>query len=235
MARASSSRKTPEVEEAETVSGPEKVVQAITRGIILRRFGPGYRLIESELAASLDVSRGSVREAFKKLAAQGVVRINPNRGASIRPLSREEAKQLVLVLEVLCGLAARLAALHITLPTARERFASAASALMSTPISARPEEFLARRSHYYAVMLEVAKNPDLTRLMPVSQIHLLRSQFHAFLSTQDLSAMLKEYAGISEAILQGKQRTAEARMRRHMRQTLDRFDDMDESAFIKPL
>ena len=51
-----------------TVSSPDKVVDAINKGILARRFGVGHRLVEADLANSLNVSRGTVREALKKLS-----------------------------------------------------------------------------------------------------------------------------------------------------------------------
>src|SRR3712207_4745843 len=44
---------------------------------------PGARLGEVELADRLDVSRTPVREALSRLAAEGLVEIQPNRGARV--------------------------------------------------------------------------------------------------------------------------------------------------------
>ncbi len=216
------------------ISSPDKVVEAINRGILQRRYPPGYRLVEADLARSLNVGRGTVREALKKLAAQGVVRISPNRGASIRPLNRDEAKNLISVLEVLCGLAARLAAQRIDEPGARKRFKAASELLTNTPLSPTSESFLTNRSEYYAVLLDLAGNPELDRLMPIPQIHLFRSQFQSYLSLKDLQDMRKEYVEISAAVLQAKATVAEARMKRHIHQTLDRLASIGEEAFDQP-
>ena len=213
------------------VSSPDKVVDAISKGILARRFGVGHRLVEADLANSLNVSRGTVREALKKLAAQGVVRLSPHRGASIRPLSRREAEHLVVVLEVLCGLAARLAAQNIGLNKARERFKAVADLLNDSHSESGPEQFLAHRANYYGVILALADNAELNRQMPVSQIHLFRSQFQSYLRPKDIRDMQKEYVAVSEAILEGNAAVAETRMRKHMLKTLDRMVAMTEEAF----
>lgn len=57
----------------------------------------GSRLNEAEIAASLDVSRGPVREALQRLARDGLVVIEPHRGASVRSLNREELVELFAV------------------------------------------------------------------------------------------------------------------------------------------
>ena len=212
-------------------SSPDMVVEAINKGIMSRRFGPGHRLVEADLANSVGVSRGTVREALKKLAAQGVVRISRHRGAAIRPLSREEAEKLVVVLEVLCGLAARLAAMNIAKGDARKRFKAVSKLLTKSTAGESSEQFLANRTYYYAVMFEIADNSELQRLMPVPQIHLFRSQFQSFLARKDVADMQREYVEISEAILEGKDAVAESRMRKHMRKTLDRLVGIGDAAF----
>ena len=213
------------------ISSPDKVVEAINKGILTRRFGAGHRLVEADLANSLNVSRGTVREALKKLAAQGVVRLSPHRGAAIRPLSRQEAEKLVVVLEVLCGLAARLAAANIAVAKGRERFRAVSDALVGTALTMGSDQFLANRAHYYAVILDIADNPELNRLMPVPQIHLFRSQFQSYLRPKNIAEMRKEYSDISEAILLGNESQAETRMRKHMKKTLDRLVLIGEEAF----
>src|SRR6202043_3382806 len=52
-------------------SSPDKVVAAITEGVLRRRYVPGQRLIEADLTHEFKVSRGTIREALKKLAAGG--------------------------------------------------------------------------------------------------------------------------------------------------------------------
>jgi DNA-binding GntR family transcriptional regulator len=212
------------------MSSPDKVVEAISNGILARRYGVGHRLVEADLANSFNVSRGTVREALKKLAAQGVVRLDPHRGAAIRPLSRREAECLVIVLEVLCGLAARLAAEKIAQGRSRVRFIAAAN-LLDGKTTTGSEQFLSDRAHYYAEILDIAENAELNRLMPVPQIHLFRSQFHNFLRPSNIKAMQKEYREVSAAILAGDGALAEKRMRKHMSKTRERIATLDEQAF----
>jgi len=215
------------------LSSPDKVVAAINRGIMTRRYGPGHRLIEADLTASLNVSRTTIREALKQLAVQGLVRINPHRGAEIRPLSRLEAENLMQVLEVLCGLAARLAAARIhEHDDKRQRFVRAAEALSAEPADLTNDQFLAARGVYYEVMFAIAQNPELSRLMPVAQIHLFRNQLQRYLKPRDMVDMRKEYRKISDAILSGNADLAETRMRRHMKRTIDRIDAIDTEAFL---
>lgn len=63
---------------------------------------PGYRLREIPLAAHFDCSTTPVREAIRKLEAEGLVRIYPRRGAEVTEFSVSEVEHLYetrLVLE----------------------------------------------------------------------------------------------------------------------------------------
>src|ERR1700731_316089 len=106
-------------------SSSDRVARLITNGILLGRCVPGQRFIEGDLARDLKVSRGTVREALKRLAAERVIEPTPHRGAYVRVLTKEEALDLVQVLSVLSGLAASLAATRIKLGDNLKRLTAA--------------------------------------------------------------------------------------------------------------
>lgn len=78
--------------------------------VLQGEFKPGDRLIEGRLSTEMAVSRIPVREALRALAAEGLVTIEPRRGASVAVLSDEMAYDMVEVRAALEGLNARLAA-----------------------------------------------------------------------------------------------------------------------------
>ncbi len=81
------------------------------RGMILGgRLKPGERLVEESLSAELGVSRVPVREALLALSAQGLVRIERRRGATVAEITPRIVDELVEVRALLEGLNARLAA-----------------------------------------------------------------------------------------------------------------------------
>jgi len=88
-----------------------RVVSEKIRGQILGgKLRPGERLVEDRLSAELGVSRVPVREALLGLSREGLVRIEPRRGASVADISDETVAELVEVRSLLEGLNARLAA-----------------------------------------------------------------------------------------------------------------------------
>ncbi len=88
-----------------------KVVSEKIRGQILAgRLKPGERLVEDRLSAELGVSRVPVREALRGLSMEGLVRLEPNRGASVTEVTPQLLAELVEVRTLLEALNARLAA-----------------------------------------------------------------------------------------------------------------------------
>jgi len=83
--------------------------------IVSGELAPGQRITERLVAEQLDgMSRTPLREAFKILEAEGLVRIEPNRGAVVTALSVEEVEAAIEVLIGLETLAAEPACERIT-------------------------------------------------------------------------------------------------------------------------
>jgi DNA-binding GntR family transcriptional regulator len=93
----------------------DRLVDAIAGGIL----EPGQRLIETEIAAALGVSRMPLREALKLLEAQGILTVTPRRGAAIVPFDAGRVQQI-------CE--ARLALERLALRDAARRLRSEATA-----------------------------------------------------------------------------------------------------------
>ena len=73
----------------------------IKRYILEGSFSEGKKLTEDTLAAQLGISKSPVREALNRLESDGLVTIEPRRGAFVRKFSLKEADDLYAVREVL--------------------------------------------------------------------------------------------------------------------------------------
>ena len=76
----------PETEEARFL-----VVKKIRDAILDETFKPGDRLPEEQVGKMFDVSRSPIREALFALEKEGTVIMEPFKGATVKPLSPEEA------------------------------------------------------------------------------------------------------------------------------------------------
>ena len=85
----------------------EQVLDLLRQAIVEHRLKPGQRLIERELVEQIGVSRTTIREVLRQLAAEGLVATIPQRGAVVAVPTAEEAAELYEVRAALESLAAR--------------------------------------------------------------------------------------------------------------------------------
>lgn len=209
-------------ERPSSTSTPSRIADAISKRILRRQYQIGQRLVEAELVREFGVSRSTVREALKMLAFSGVVELNHNRGALVQSLTAQDAQELLQVLEMLSGLAARLAATNIGRGNNRQRFEAVARPLVEANEAGDLDRVLGQRANYYQVMFDIADNKELNRSMPLPRVHLFRTQFYSLLTKSDVKAMITEYRAINDAIVAGDGTKAETQMRRHIRNTAER-------------
>jgi DNA-binding GntR family transcriptional regulator len=92
----------------------EQVLEHLREEILSNRLEPGAELNEVGLANSLGVSRGPIREALGRLAAEGLVTLTPRRGAIVTKLTKQEFIDSYQVREALESLATRVAVPRLT-------------------------------------------------------------------------------------------------------------------------
>jgi DNA-binding GntR family transcriptional regulator len=88
----------------------EQLRQMITEGELVA----GTRLNERTLGVRLGVSRTPLREAFRLLAADGLIELTPNRGAQVVSLSEQDIRDCFEVMSGLEALSGELACRHVT-------------------------------------------------------------------------------------------------------------------------
>ncbi len=93
---------------------PQAAADRLRSLIVEGVLAPGARLHERELSEQLGVSRTPLREAFRLLAAEGLLLQLPNRGVQVVALSREDVRHAFEVMASLEGLAGELAAARVT-------------------------------------------------------------------------------------------------------------------------
>jgi DNA-binding GntR family transcriptional regulator len=105
----SKTRKKTERKKSSKPLQPTDVFQILRERIADQKLPPGSKLKEVELANEFGVSRAKVREAFVGLEERGLIERIPNRGAIVTRLTAKQVLELYDALEVLEGLAVRLA------------------------------------------------------------------------------------------------------------------------------
>jgi DNA-binding GntR family transcriptional regulator len=150
----------------------DPVYRELRRLIIEGVYPPGTRLVEERLAGDLGVSRTPVRQALARVAAEGLARIYPNRGAVVRTFTRDDLVQNFDLRAVLEGLAAHQAAARITEAQleALDRVAAALEASLDQRFEAHNDEvhYLVRHNHiFHSTIIAASGNQRLADILPL--------------------------------------------------------------------
>lgn len=203
----------------------------LSSAIMSGRFVPGQRLVEAELTANLGVSRGPVREAFRRLSAAGLVEIVPNRGAIVRRLSMEEALELFEIRTELEALAARRAAENMKDPCVREAFEAATAPIWSIEPRHSTAEYLQENQRFHAAVIAASGNGQLVKLNQQLHLSLILAQISSSLSSPVIAASLHEHRMIASAIRARDAQAADEAVREHLHRAQDLMRAIPEELF----
>jgi len=143
----------------------EQVLELLRDDIVEQRLQPGHRLIERELIEQIGVSRTTIREVLRQLAAEGLVATIPQKGAIVAAPTREEAQDLYEVRAALEALAARRFAQRATAEQVTAlRQAFTAFEQLTTEGAAIPE-LLRTKNAFYDVLLEGSRNAPIHAIL----------------------------------------------------------------------
>jgi DNA-binding GntR family transcriptional regulator len=195
------------------LSAVDLVMEAIKAGIRNARYVPGQRLVEPDMMRDFDVSRGTVREALRRLAAEGFVSIELYRGASIRKMSRSEFVELNEIRALLEGYAASLAAQRMSKGERKKL-------LELEQLWDRGTQNLTYAQYneqFHVLIVEASRHKQLPNFVQQAQLSIFRLQFHSILQTPVATRRSRlEHRRIVKAILKGDASAAESAMRQHI-------------------
>jgi DNA-binding GntR family transcriptional regulator len=158
------------------VSVQSQIVAKLREAIFSGIFRPGEKLSEPALCRDLGVSRTSIREALRSLAAEKLVTIVPNRGPSVTAISWEEADAIYQVRALLEAEAVALLATRVEASDLREMTA----ALVAFETATANNDAMARvasTTRFYDVILTRCGNPIVGELLHAlhARINFLRA------------------------------------------------------------
>ena len=207
------------------------VADYLSAAILTGRFVPGQRLVEAELTTDLGVSRGPVREAFRRLSAEGLIEIVPNRGAMVRRLSVVEALELFEIRTELEALAARRAAENMGDLCLRQDFERAIAPIWSVEPRHSTTDYLEENHRFHSAILIASQNSQLHKLHQQMHLSLIMAQISTSLSSHVIGASLHEHRTIATAILARDAKGAEAAIREHLHRAREFMREMPGELF----
>lgn len=132
--------------------------------IVSRSIPQGARIVESELAEQMGVSRGPVREALQRLARDGFIDLRPRQGAFVHIPTEKEVADFFDVRRALEVASAGLAAQRVT-PEQAERLRKAVAVGTELLEQGVDPSAFRERVHMHAEIAEIADNPLLGQLL----------------------------------------------------------------------
>jgi DNA-binding GntR family transcriptional regulator len=194
------------------------VVHHLVDGILHGRLAPGQRLVTRDVTEEIGIGRSSVREAFRLMAAEGLVDLVPNKGATVRRLSRNQTRELFEIREVLEGLAAKLAASRIGDGNNRQVFEAMWQQVRPAGHRLPWDIFTEQNRLFHQTIVRIGGNEQLEDAIDKLQLPIMMVQVGRLMGAATTAASEEAHVEIAEAILDGNPLRAEQAMQRHLRE-----------------
>jgi DNA-binding GntR family transcriptional regulator len=201
----------------------DRALDYVKAKVLTGAFPGGALISEGEVATALGMSRTPVREAFVQLEAAGLLKLYPQRGALVVPVSPEEVRAVMearLVLEefaagALTGRGTVVSAAlfeQLSAQLERQREAAAASDL---PV------FLEADRTFHNITLEAAGNSILAGFYTSLRDRQMRMIGESALrDPQRLTTIIDEHRNIAEALREGNLTRTRAAVQAHLASTM---------------
>jgi DNA-binding GntR family transcriptional regulator len=190
----------------------QKVVEDLKSGIASGRFKPGQRLVEIHLSNDLDVTRGKIREALRKLEQDGFVEIIPNVGARVAEFSQKDIEHIYDLMSVVEGLAVRV----ITPFLMDDQLKRIESLVDKVETAHKPTQFFELNNELHSFLIALSENDHLIKLKENFMFRIRCLNLQCLFSPGQMAASVKEHRKILKAMKERKAAKAEQLMRNHL-------------------
>ncbi|WP_194420952.1 GntR family transcriptional regulator [Microbacterium abyssi] len=173
----------------------DQLREAILRGA----YAPRQRLIEADLAEEYGASRFTLRNALIQLASEGLVELQPNRGARVREITAEEAIEITEIRQAVESLVAARAAEKVT--DEQIAFLRQVGDDMRTAVDQNDfMRYSELNSTLHSTLRDIADHSASTRVLEQLHGQMVRHQFRLFLVPGRPSLSLPEHLAIIEGV-----------------------------------
>lgn len=207
-------------------NAPDRSVADMLADIFRKRilegeYLPGMRLVETDMTELYGVSRGPVREAFRRLIAEGLLIAEKHKSPVVRGVGKKQFYQMFEVRSVLEGLAARLAAQSVSDPRKRDWVAKEID-LWSSARGWTELEFVASNSALHEGIRDLIEHEVLDDQIQRIAIPGFKAVFQPAVTSADIKTSAAQHVDILKAIFAGDGKLAERHMVDHVMDTAER-------------
>jgi len=213
----------------------DNAVEQLKRDILQGRFVPGQRLVEVDMMSHLDITRGRVRDVFKRLHSEGIVQIDRNRGASVRKVSREEVFDIFEVLEEISLLIIRKIGSQAEGPGMQKRLRASLHVARkfhdrSVNIN-KVLEYMDENARFWGDLADLAGNPVLSEIRLRLQAPLFRLAMEGLTVSDSHEQWIARHEEIIRALLDDNTAQAVRHARKSMHDVWKAILGLPDSAF----
>jgi DNA-binding GntR family transcriptional regulator len=201
----------------------DRALDYVKRQVLTGAFPGGELISEGEVAAALGMSRTPVREAFLRLEAEGLLRLYPQRGALVVPVSSAEARAVIEARLVLEQFAAGKVVGRD--PAARaavfERLSGELQGQRDAAAKLDWQEFLDADRAFHMITLEESGNRILSDFYSSLRDRQMRMTGESVIRDRErMTTIMDEHRGIAEALRDGDLQRARQAVQTHLASTV---------------
>ena len=200
------------------------VVTRLRDMIIEGQLLAGNRVHEGDLCQQLGISRTPLREALKVLAMEGLVELNPGRGATVRKLTAKDIQDMLSVLSVLENLAGRLTCQMATDEDIRE-VRRLHDEMLSFYAAGDSLPNFKRNQQIHSLLITLSGNESLALVHDLLQTRLKRIRYIGDRKPDTWSAAVADHEEMITALEARDGEKLSAALVEHLSSTWDRVKD----------
>lgn len=204
----------------------ESVFQRLRQAILAGRLRPGDRLLESDIARQMQVSRAPVREALRLLENDGLVETAAHRGTFVTTVEPDECRELYELRAVIEGYAARLA---VRKGADARGLRPLIEAMRAAAAADDDVAFAEANFRFHEAVLGFTGNAHIGRMWQLLHTQILRFFHVRPRSGPELAALAEEHVGLLDVLAGSDAAAAEAAFRRHIEGAVQRLFTVPEA------
>lgn len=177
----------------------QELVDRLQQLIVSGELAPGSKVPEKALCTQFGVSRTPLREALKVMAADGLVRLEPNRGAWVTLVTVEEVEEVFPVLGALEALAGEMACDNMS-DADIETISALHNQMEHSYETGDLDAYFAINQQIHGAILAAARNETLTASCQALAVRIQRARYLANMSDERWSTAVQEHRKILQYV-----------------------------------
>lgn len=194
---------------------PEIAYEIIKKKITSGEYYPSQRLVEEQLAKALSLSRHNIRAALQRLNSDGLVDIEPNRGATVASMSLEQALDTLEARKILEMKITATAALKIS-DELISKMKSDLSEMSDMLSQQRFDEYSMINRRFHRTIYDASGMKTVAWLITILKERMARMQMRTVLIPGRSQQSLKEHTAILDAFIRRNPEDAAEAVGQHM-------------------